>query len=70
VRNSRFVACYSGVPIYQLDEYVPAYSTCCGDAVTLPNGNIEFDMSFDVNTPNASCIEKSLKPKTPSWFGG
>ena len=70
-------ACYSSVPIYQLNEYTltanvlwqdilsPAYSICCGDALVLPNGNAEFDVAYDVNTPNLSYIEEVTQTQTP-----
>ncbi len=70
-------ACYSSVPIYQLNEYTmtanvlwqdilsPAYSICCGDALVLPNGNVEFDVAYDVNTPNLSYIEEVTQTQTP-----
>lgn len=71
------IACYSSVPIYQLNEYTmtanvlwednlsPAYSICCGDALILPNGNVEFDVAYDVNTPNVSYIEEVTQTSTP-----
>jgi arylsulfate sulfotransferase len=67
--------CYSNVPIFQLDEsaktatllwqddLLPSYSICCGDAMTLPNGDYEFDIAYDVNTPNFSHIEE-VTPST------
>ena len=70
-------ACYSSVPIFQLNEYTktanvlsevklsPAYSICCGDAVVLPNGNIEADIAADVNTPGFSYIEELTQSHTP-----
>jgi arylsulfate sulfotransferase len=70
-------ACYSSVPIYQLNEYTktasvlwednlsPAYSICCGDALILPNGNVEFDVAFDQNTPNVSYIEEVTQTQAP-----
>jgi arylsulfate sulfotransferase len=72
-----FVACYSSVPIFQLNEYTktatvlwednlsPAYSTCCGDALILPSGNVEYDVAFDVNTPNVSYIEEVTQAAPP-----
>ena len=69
--------CYSSVPIYQLNEYTktasvlwennlsPAYSICCGDALILPNGNAEFDVAFDQNTPNVSYIEEVTQTQAP-----
>jgi arylsulfate sulfotransferase len=70
-------ACYSSVPILELNEYTmtanvwwqymlnPAYSTCCGDALVLPNGNVEFDVAMDVNTPNVSYIEEVTQTQSP-----
>jgi arylsulfate sulfotransferase len=75
--TSGAIACYSSVPIYQLNEYTmtanvlwennlsPAYSICCGDALILPSGNIEFDVAFNVNTPNVSSIEEVTQTQTP-----
>lgn len=72
-------ACYSSVPIFQVDESTktasvlwqddlfPAYSTCCGDALTLPNGNYEFDIAYDVNTPNFSHIEEVTPSADLVW---
>jgi arylsulfate sulfotransferase len=71
------VACYSSVPIFQLNEYTmtanvmwesnltPAYSVCCGDALILPNGNIEYDVAYNVNTPNLSYIEEVTQSLSP-----
>jgi arylsulfate sulfotransferase len=62
--------CYSSVPVFQLNEFTntaevvseqnlsPVYSTCCGDALILPNGNIEYDVALNVNTPNLSFIQE------------
>jgi len=69
--------CYSSVPIFELNEYTktasvvweanlnPAYSICCGDALILANGNVEFDVAFDVTTPNDSYIEEVTRTQTP-----
>jgi hypothetical protein len=71
-------ACYSSVPIYNLSEsaktvdiaseivLAPAYSTCCGNANILSNGNIEYDVALDINSPNISYIEESLPGSTPN----
>jgi arylsulfate sulfotransferase len=71
-------ACYSSVPIYNLSEsaktatiaselvLAPAYSTCCGDANILSNGDVEYDVAMDVNTPNTSYIEESVPGPTPT----
>lgn len=70
-------ACYSSVPIFQLNEYTktasilwednlnPANSICCGDALVLPSGNVEFDVALDVNTPNVSYIEEVTQTQAP-----
>lgn len=70
-------ACYSSVPTYELNESAgtaqvikeinlsPHYSICCGDALTLPNGNIEYDVAFDVNTPNKSFIQEVTEEQSP-----
>jgi arylsulfate sulfotransferase len=72
-----FVACYSSVPIFELNESAktaqvlsqinlsPHYSICCGDALILPNGNIEYDVALDVNTPNQSFIQEVTQEQTP-----
>lgn len=72
-------ACYSSVPIFQLDEssktatvlweenLLPAYSVCCGDALVLPSGKFEFDVAFDVNTPNVSYIEEVTPTQDLVW---
>jgi arylsulfate sulfotransferase len=69
--------CYSSVPIFQVNEYnktasvmwqqslLPAYSICCGDALVLPNGNVEYDVAYDVNTPNVSYIEEITQTNAP-----
>jgi hypothetical protein len=72
-------ACYSSVPIFQLDELtktasvlwednlLPAYSICCGDALVLPNDNIEFDIAYDVGTPDVSHIEEVTQTQELVW---
>jgi arylsulfate sulfotransferase len=62
--------CYSSVPVFQLNEYTktaqvlnetnlsPAYSICCGNTTQLPNGDLEYDVALDVNTPNVSYIQE------------
>jgi len=71
------VDCYSSVPILQLNEYdktatvlwenvlSSSYSICCGDALVLPNGNVEFDVAYDIYTPNVSYIEEVTKTQSP-----
>jgi arylsulfate sulfotransferase len=65
-----FAPCYSSVPLFELNEYtktaqivsehkfLPGYSICCGNAETLDNGNLEYDVAFDVNTPDVSYIQE------------
>jgi arylsulfate sulfotransferase len=72
-----FTPCYSSVPIFELNESAktgqllwetklsPHYSICCGDALVLPNGNVEYDVAFDVNTPNQSFIQEVTQEQTP-----
>lgn len=72
-------ACYSSVEIFQLDEstktatvlwednLLPAYSYCCGDALVLPNDNIEFDIAADVGTPDFSHIEEVTQNQELVW---
>jgi hypothetical protein len=70
--------CYSSVPVYNLSEsektadiaseviLSPAFSQCCGNAEFLSNGNIEYDIAMDINTPNTSYIEESLPGSVPN----
>jgi hypothetical protein len=70
-------ACYSSVPIFQLDENAKtaqliqenslalAYSICCGSNNFLSNGNLEFDVAYDVNRPNVSYIKEMTRETTP-----
>jgi arylsulfate sulfotransferase len=72
-----FIPCYSSVPIVQLNESAktaqvtwetnlsPHYSICCGDALALPNGNVEYDVAFDVETPNQSFLQEVTQDQTP-----
>jgi arylsulfate sulfotransferase len=69
--------CYSSVPVLQLNEssmtasvlsevnLAPAYSICCGDALFLPNGNLEYDVAFDIGTPGFSHIQEVTPGATP-----
>jgi hypothetical protein len=70
------VACYSSVPVFQLDEanntatvmwednLSPYFSVCCGDAQLLANGDMEVDIAdgFDVGY---SDIEEATQTATP-----
>ena len=71
-------ACYSGVPVFQLDEsaqtasvlweanLLPYYSLCCGDALILPNGDMEVDIADDLTVaPGTSAIEEFTYAEPP-----
>jgi hypothetical protein len=71
-------ACYSSVPIFQVDEsaqtatllweanLLPYYSICCGDALLLPNGDMEVDIADDFNVaPGVSAIEEFTYSQPP-----
>lgn len=72
------IACYSSVPTYQLNETThtaqvlsevnlgPAFSACCGDAEVLPNGDLEYDIAFDVATPGQSRVQEVTPGTTPN----
>jgi hypothetical protein len=70
------VNCYSSVPIIELNEYartaqilwqdnLSAYSTCCGGALRLPSGDVEFDVALDVHTPGVSYIQEVTQDQNP-----
>jgi hypothetical protein len=72
-------ACYSSMPIFQLDEtaktatvlwednLLPYYSLCCGDAVVLPNGDAEVDIADDQTvSPGFSEIEEVTQTQPPA----
>jgi arylsulfate sulfotransferase len=64
------VNCYSSIPIFQLNEstmtgnvtwednLAPAYSICCGDTQILPNGDLEYDIAYNILTPGYSHIQE------------
>ena len=70
-------ACYSSVPIFQLNEssmtaevlweenLSPSFSDCCGDALILPNGDVEFDVAADVATAVPHHIEEVTQTQSP-----
>jgi arylsulfate sulfotransferase len=70
--------CYSSVPVFNVSESAktanvaselilsPAYSVCCGNAEFLSNGNLEYDVAADMNSPNISYIEESVPGATPN----
>jgi hypothetical protein len=71
-------ACYSSVPIFQLDESAktatvlwednlsPYFSFCCGDALLLANGDMEVDIAYDLTiTPGFSDIQEVTQTETP-----
>jgi arylsulfate sulfotransferase len=65
-----FAQCYSSVPVFELNEFTstaqvvsdnnlsPAYSICCGNASILANGDLEYDVAFDVDNPSQSFIQE------------
>ncbi len=71
------VDCYSSVPVFQVDEDTktaqvqsevnlsPAYSICCGDALQLSNGDLEYDVAFNLFTPGLSYIQEVTPEQTP-----
>jgi arylsulfate sulfotransferase len=70
-------ACYSSVPLFEINEsaktahlisetiLAPHFSSCCGDAQMLANGNIEYDVALDVLTPGQSYIQEVIPGPTP-----
>jgi len=72
-----FAACYSSVPLFELNENAktaqvlwetdlsPHFSICCGDALVLPNGNVEYDVAYDVNTPGQAYIQEITQEQPP-----
>jgi arylsulfate sulfotransferase len=72
-----FIPCYSSVPIFQLNEYThtaqvleeinlsPDYSVCCGSADKLDNGDMEYDVAANVNTPEVSSIQEVIPTQPP-----
>jgi arylsulfate sulfotransferase len=75
--TAQFIPCYSSVPIFELNESAqtaqvvwetnlsPHYSICCGDALVLPNGNVEYDVAYDVNTPGQAYIQEVTQEQPP-----
>jgi arylsulfate sulfotransferase len=72
-----FAVCYSSVPVFEINESAktaqivseinlsPHYSFCCGDALMLPNGNVEYDVASDSLTPNQSFMQEIVPGTTP-----
>jgi arylsulfate sulfotransferase len=70
-------ACYSSVPLFEINEsaktahlvsetiLAPHFSSCCGDAQMLSNGNIEYDVALDVLSPGQSYIQEVVPGATP-----
>jgi arylsulfate sulfotransferase len=79
--TSAVPGCYSSVPIFELNESAKTaqvlwetnlashYSVCCGNAEELSNGNVEYDVAFDVNTPNQSFIQEVTQEQPPNSYG-
>jgi arylsulfate sulfotransferase len=71
------VACYSSVPIFQLNEYTktaqvqwednlsPAYSICCGNASLLSNNDVEYDVAYNLFTPGVSYVQEVTQDASP-----
>jgi arylsulfate sulfotransferase len=71
------VACYSSVPIFDLNEYTktaqvewednltPAYSLCCGNASILSNGDVEYDVADNASTPGLSYVQEVTQVQSP-----
>jgi arylsulfate sulfotransferase len=72
-----FPACYSSVPVFQLDEstntvqvlqeynLAPVYSACCGSVGELSNGDMEYDIAQDLNNPEVSTVQEVTQPPNP-----
>jgi arylsulfate sulfotransferase len=73
--TSGLPACYSSVPVFQLDEAAhtaqvvsednlsPIFSVCCGNADLLENGDLEYDAAL--YTPNISLIQEVTPGDNP-----
>jgi hypothetical protein len=46
------------VQVLEETNLSPDYSVCCGSANLLANGDLEYDVAADVNTPNVSYIQE------------
>ncbi len=65
------------MPVFQLNEYTktaqvlsehvlsPAFSQCCGSTNILSNGDLEYDVAFDINTPGKSYIQEVTEGASP-----
>jgi arylsulfate sulfotransferase len=70
-------ACYSSVPVFLLNETTktaqvqservlsPAFSQCCGSTNLLSNGDLEYDVAYDINTPGKSYIQEVTQGASP-----
>jgi arylsulfate sulfotransferase len=52
----------NGSQILSERDLSPAYSICCGSVGLLSNGNLEYDIAFDIYTPNTSTIREETPP--------
>lgn len=71
------VSCYTSVPIFDVnestktaqvvaeDDLAPAYSICCGDALELPNGDVEYDIADNLYTPGVSVVQEVTQLQSP-----
>lgn len=71
------ISCYTSVPIFELNEstktaqvvqednLTPAYSICCGDALILPNGHVEYDIADNFFAPGVSVVQEATGLQNP-----
>ncbi len=72
------ISCYASVPIFNLNETTKtaqvqwednlsgsAYSVCCGDALVLSNGDVEFDVGDNLFTPGVSFVQEATQEQSP-----
>ena len=48
-----------------MGNLLPAYSISCGSTNLLANGDLEYDVAADVNTPNGSYIQEVTQGQNP-----
>jgi arylsulfate sulfotransferase len=57
-------------PISPNQLQLPAFSVCCGSTNLLPNGDLEYDVALDQNTPGASYIQEVTQEQNPQRVWG
>lgn len=57
-------------PISPNQLQLSAFSVCCGSTNLLPNGDLEYDVALDQNTPGASYIQEVTQEQTPQRVWG